>query len=249
MKRFVSFAVLVIFAISFGFSQEDIPIPPKRTRAARVGGLAGFMPGWLFLDVKPVNEFLLASRGAPLKDNGVFLLGGGGSVYIMLVPNLRVGGLGMSGSLSSTSLDGLGVRRDAKLTAGFGGVTFEYVLPIVERLDVTLGTMLGGGGVDLLLRRSTATTNTWPSEGDFFAGTGQVNNFTRKLSGSFFVWMPSFNVEYAVLGWIAVRVGLSYVGMSSPSWDVDDRYELLGVPSSVNGQGVMINAGLFVGTF
>jgi hypothetical protein len=37
--------------------------------------------------------------------------------------------------------------------------------------------------------------------------------------------------------------------MASPSWQVDDKYDLLGVPSKISGKGFMINAGLFVGTF
>ena len=69
------------------------------------------------------------------------------------------------------------------------------------------------------------------------------------MSGSFFVVIPSVNLEYAVLGWIGARIGVSYVGMYSPSWTLDDKDDLLGVPSNVNGKGFMINAGLFLGTF
>ena len=47
------------------------------------------------------------------------------------------------------------------------------------------------------------------------------NNLTRTLSGSFFVYVPSVCFEYAVLNWMALRVGASYVGMAAPSWKVD----------------------------
>jgi hypothetical protein len=236
------------------FSQEDAPIPPRRTRAAKVGALGGFTPGWLFLDVAPINDILIRSGGTALGEKGVMLYGGAGSAYIMLVPNLRVGGMGMGGALKSVRLDQAGVRREAELNVGFGGVTFEYVIPIVERLDVTLGTMLGGGGVDIVLRQNVGGSKTWNGEwGQFGNGNyqlgGQITDIKRTLSGSFFIWIPSVNVEYSLLGWLGVRVGASYVGMSAPSWKLDDDHQLFGVPSNVHGKGLMVNAGLMVGTF
>ncbi len=210
--------------------------------------LGGFTPGWLAIDVAPINDFLVGGKGDPLKDNGVFMYGGGGAAYIMLIPNFRVGGQGMSGSLKSTSLDG-NFRRDAELNVSFGGVTLEYVIPVVERLDVAVGAMLGAGGLDLTLRQSNGGTNTWLNEKDWFGSVGVVPNTTRTFSGSFFVFVPSVNVEYALLGWFALRLGASYSVMAFPSWQVDGKYDLLGVPSKVSGRGFMIQAGLMVGTF
>ena len=256
MKRVLLAVIILSLAGSFVYSQEDSipPIPPKRSRSARIGAFGGFTPGWLFLNVDPINLYLAGAGGAPLKDDGVFLYGGAGSAYIMFLPNLRVGGVGMSGSIKSTSLDGLGVRRDAELSVGYGGVTFEYVIPVIERLDVLVGAMLGGGGIGITLRADAGGNKTWAQEwGNFGSGNyqhgGTITNITRKLDGRFFVWVPSVNAEYALLGWLGARLGVSYVGMSAPSWQLDDNYDLLGVPSDVNGKGFMINAGLFVGTF
>jgi len=236
------------------FAQEEpmAPIPPKRTHAAKVGAFGGFTPAWLGIDVAPINAFLKPAGGAPLKENGVFLTGGAGAAYIMLVPNVRVGGVGMSGSIRSTALNAAGVRRDAELHVGFGGVTVEYVLPVVERLDVSVGGMLGWGGIDLTLRQDNGRAKTWQQEWDAFRADdygGNPGNITRRLSGAYFVYVPTVNVEYAILGWLGARVGGSYVGMTAPSWELDGKHELLGVPADVNGQGFMVSAGLFVGTF
>jgi len=250
MKRCLALFLLVLVISPYLFSQqEEEPIPPKRSKMGKVGAFGGLMPGWLSVDVGPINDFLVAGGGAPLKNNGVFLWGGGGSAYIMLVPNLRVGGVGMGGSISSTSVDAFGVRRDAELKVGFRGVTVEYVIPLSERLDISAGTMLGGGGIDLVLRRDVGGINLWGSEQQIFENGVPVFNSKRTLSGSYFVWVPSVNLEYSLLGWVGVRAGVSYVGMSSPSWTVDDNYDLLGVPDNVSGRGFMVNAGLFVGTF
>ena len=244
--------VMISFLVSTGFAQEE-PIPPKRSKAVKIGAFAGFTPGLLMMDVKPINDFLKAGGGAPLSEKGIFMYGGSGAAYIMVVPNLRVGGVGMSGSIKSTSLVGT-LRRDVQLTAGFGGVTIEYVFPLGERSDISVGTTLGGGGIDLLLRRSNGGNVTWSDEQRLFGASlndsaNTPSNISRKLSGSFYVLVPSVNVEYAILGWLGVRLGVSYVGMVGPSWKIDDNYELLNVPSNINGNGVMINAGVFVGTF
>ncbi len=250
MKRLIGLLFLLGVCTFLAGAQEE-PIPPKRTHAVKVGLFGGFTPGWLFLDVKPINEFLAAGKGAPLKEDGIFMTGGAGAAYIMLLPNVRVGGMGMTGAIRSTSIDLNAVRRDAELRVGFGGVTIEYVWPVTERLDFSAGAMLGWGGADITLRQSNGGTNTWVGEQEQFAQwtAGNPGNMTRTLSGAFFVWVPSVDVEYSLLGWLGVRLGASYVGMSFPSWKVDANYELLGVPSGVTGKGFMVNAGVFVGTF
>jgi hypothetical protein len=105
--------------------------------------------------------------------------------------------------------------------------------------------------MDITLRQYNGSANTWKSEQDYL-GTGlgtPGNNVSRTLSGSFFILIPSVSFEYALLNWVAVRIGASYVGMVSPSWKVDGTYDLLNVPGDVNGKGFMANAGLLVGTF
>ena len=250
-------AVLLLTAVSLcassGRAQDEV-IPPKRSQMAKVGLFGAFTPGMIFPNVKPINDFLVAGGAAPLKDSGVFMLGGAGAVYIMVVPNLRVGGLGMSGSISSTSLDAAtNIRRDVKLKIGYGGPTVEYVVPIMARFDFAFGTMIGWGGMDLTLRKSDGGSNTWTAEGGYLGdlpGLGiPPSNVTRVLTGSFLVLVPAVSFEYALTGWLAVRLGASYVAMVAPSWEVDSNYDLLGVPSNVNGNGFMVNAAILIGTF
>jgi hypothetical protein len=250
MRKIFLLLLLAGFSLSLVQAQED-PIPPKRSRMIKVGLFGGFTPGVLFPDLGPVNDFLIAGRATPMNNKGIFMVGGAGAAYIMLVPNLRVGGVGMSGNQKSTSLDPTGLRREAEIKVGYGGVTIEYVIPIMEKFDFAFGAMLGTGGMDIILRQFNGDANTWKSEQDLLgSGLGASgNNLTRTLSGSFFVYVPSVSFEYAVLNWMAIRFGASYVGMAAPSWKVDGNFDLLNVPSEVSGRGFMINAGLLVGTF
>jgi len=249
-KSLVMMLALLMLATTL-HAQEEL-IPPRRTRGPKVGALAGFTMGYLFMDTKPINDFLKMSNAAPVSENGVFLYGGAGAAYIMLIKNLRVGGVGMSGHSMSSAVDPVsGMRRDAKLTAGYGAVTFEYVVTIVERLDLVGGMNLGWGGIDIELRKSSGGSTTWDQEQASFGSQTLTapSNLTRTLSGNFFIWTPSVSLEYAILGWLGVRAGASYLGMSSPSWEVDKNYDLVGVPSNVTGKGWMVNGGIFIGTF
>jgi hypothetical protein len=252
MKKHFVVALLVLCTCGGVLAQEE-PIPPKRSKMMKVGLFGGFTPAWLFVDMKSINDYVVKSNGAPLSEHGIFMVGGAGSAYIMLVPNLRVGGLGMSGGVTSSSVQN-GVRRDTEVHVGFGGVTIEYVVPLVEHLDLAFGSMLGGGGMDIILREDLGGNKTWDQEWATFGSSNpqagyQVSSISRKLGGSFFVLVPSANVEYAVLPWLAFRLGASYVAMISPSWTLDDKYDLLNVPSTISGKGFMINFGILAGTF
>src|SRR5512140_2332449 len=182
MKKCLTLLIALLMIDVCTVRAQDEVIPPKRSRGAKVGALAGFTMGYLFMDTAPVNDFLKAGGAAPVSSNGVFLYGGAGAAYIMLVKNLRVGGIGMSGHSSSSVVDPVsGIRRDAKLTAGYGAITFEYVMPIVERLDLIGGLNLGWGGIDMELTKSSGGSTTWEQEQTAFGSQNlaTVNNLTR----------------------------------------------------------------------
>jgi hypothetical protein len=253
MKKLM--AVLFLTTIlGLAVQAQEEPIPPRRPKAAKMGLFAGITPSYLFVNTKDLNAALAPTGAAPLSEDGVFMYGGGGAIYIMVIPNVRVGGVGMSGSLSSSTITG-GIRKDVDMHVGYGGVTFEYVITIVPRLDVALGTMIGWGGVDLTLTEDAGGNKSFSQEvtsfgsGNYLATGTQVANIERNLSGSYWILNPSVNVEYALLGWLGVRLGASYVSMFSPSWDLDGQYNLSDVPSGITGNGWMINGGIFLGTF
>jgi hypothetical protein len=252
MRRLVGFLLLFSILAPLAVAQEE-PIPPRRTKAPKVGLFAGYTPGLLFFDVAPINEFLLGTGASPLNDEAMFVQGGAGALYILVIPNVRVGFMAMSGSRTATTANiPTGIRQDVDVSISFGGFTFDYVWTVIPKLDVSAGTMIGWGGMDLTLRKQLpGGSQSWEGEKDLFTNwnsqTGTV--LTRNLSGSFFTLVPALSVEYAISGWVGVRVGASYVVMLAPSWQLDGEYDLAGVPSSVKGSGFMLNAGIFVGTF
>ncbi|HLX13369.1 MAG TPA: hypothetical protein VKS81_11205, partial [Bacteroidota bacterium] len=168
--------------------------------------------------------------------------------YILIVQNLRLGGLWGSGTKTSQNVTGA-IERDAELKTGYGGLTADYVFPVTQRLDFTVGTLLGGGSVNLKLTKTTGSPVTWDSTWADFGSPGPTQSYTRNLTGAFFVFQPNVSAEYAVLRWLGLRVGVGYNETIATNWREDDNYDIVGVPDNVSGRGFMINAGLFVGTF
>lgn len=252
--------VLMMIAVPV-LAQEDEgeePLPPPHHSQAKIGGAAGFTQSLLFLNLDPINSVLTKYNAAPFNNNPLFMLGGQGYGYIMLIKNLRVGGMGMSGSMTSKSIDtSTNVQRDVSLSVGYGGVTIDYVVPVFPRLDVTFGALLGGGNLTLRLTHNDGTAKAWSNLWNDLGQTGNsngqvpVSEFTHTISGSFFIYQPSINVEYAVLQYLGIRLGVSYNGMAGNSWTLDgnDAFSVVGVPSDISGKGIMINGGIFIGTF
>ncbi len=244
------FVLSTTFLIAQEQEEEEELLPPKRAKVSKLGGGGGFTPSWLFLDVDPINQFLKNANAAPLDDDGMLLYGGQGYGYIMLVENLRIGGMGLSGTRKSKALDpNSNTRRDIEYNVGYGAVTIEYTFPVVPRLDIVAGVALGGGGVGLKMTKNQLDTKVWNDLWTEYGSNQPTQEYTRQLEGTFFVYQSSLNVEYALLRWVGLRVGVSYVGMSSGSWKMDGNYDVINVPSDVSGKGFMLNTGIFVGTF
>ena len=252
MKRLLFlFAVTVIFSSTFVFAQEqdDEPLPPKRL-AAKLGGAGGFTTSWLFMDVDPINQLLIKNSAQELSKGGMPLYGGQGYAYLMLMNNFRIGGMGVSGTRKTNSIEpATNIRRDVELTVGYGGVTADYVIPLSSRLDLTLGMFLGSGGLDFKITKDNGSNVVWDSLWTNYGSSDSIQNYSQKLSGSFFIYQPSVNLEYALMRWFGVRLGASYMGMSGGSWKLDDKYDIVNVPDNINGKGWMINTGVFIGTF
>lgn len=244
---------MTLMVVSFAAAQEEeepLP-PPRRASAPKIGGGAGFIQNWLQLDLDPINQILKKSNAAEFSTNGLLMLGGQGYGYIMLVNNLRIGGMGASGTRTSHAVDpGTRDRRDVELSAGYGGVTVDYVIPVAPRLDLTVGGLIGGGGMSLIMTLDKGDLKIWDELWQNFGQSGaSAAEYSKKLSGSFFVYQPAVNVEYALLRWLGVRAGVSYMGLAGSSWRVDDRFDLAGTPDNISSKGWMFNGGLFVGTF
>jgi len=237
----------------FSQEQEETLKPPQKYGRDKIGGAGGFTPSWLFLNVDPINEVLGKNNAGTLSKGGIPLYGGGGYAYLMFLTNLRIGGMGSGGSMKAKSYQrSTNITRNVELSIGYGGVTIDYVVPILQRLDIAFGILLGGGGMDIKMTWDKGFGVEWDTVWDEFGGNTYGDRqigYSRTLSGSFYIYQPSISMEYAILRWLGVRVGVGYNGMAGGSWKLDDKFDLLGVPEDIHAKGLMLNAGIFLGMF
>lgn len=252
MKRLLTACMLIgLIALPLLAQQEEQfeePVPPRRSAQPKIGAAGGFVLSGLLLNLDPLNDALRSAGAAPFESNTMLLPGGTGYAYILLLQNVRVGGIGQGGTLKTSSLSGT-VRRDVELSIAYGGVSVEYVIPVRPRLDVAVGVTLGSLGMDVKMSKDDGSPKSWDDIWGEYGSTQDAASYTRTLSGGFFMYQPSVNIEYAILRWLGVRAGVSYNGLAGTSWKLDEKFDLFNVPSGINARGFMINAGVFVGTF
>ena len=213
---------------------------------APFGGGGGFVGGWYIPNVDPLN-LKLKEIGIPeLSTSGMFTTGGAGLIYIGFVKNLRVGGMGYGGSVSTSSTVN-GISREAIYSISGGGLTVEYTLPFIKNIGVSVGAILGSGSMSVELYRNDGNfswENIWSDIDD-----GQSTNVSRKIENSYWIFTPTLNAEFPVYRFIALRLGIGYQLSFGGDWEADNGKLINDVPTDLKSDGFFIQAGIFAGFF
>ncbi len=208
---------------------------------APFGGGGGFVGGWSMPNVDPIN-LKLKEIGIPeLSTSGVFTTGGTGFAYIGVIKNLRVGGMGYSGNISSSSTNN-GINNEAIYSLGGGGLTVEYTLPFIKNIGVSVGAILGGGSMSLELYRNKGNFS-WDGIID------EPENVSQKISNSFWIFTPTLNAEFPVYRFLALRLGVGYQLNFGSDWETANGQPISGMPSDLRADGFFIQVGIFAGFF
>lgn len=259
MKLKIFFVVLLLGASLSLFAQDkdtneednkDWDKPMK----TKIGGAGGMISHIAFFDNAGIDKTLKVAGLPVLGSDPIYLVGGEGYGYIMFLKNVRFGGFGVQGSKTVSSIQNLGgtlnLKKEVEYTVSYSGFLVDYVLPIADKLDLSAGLTIGSGNVNIRMTRDDNSAKIWDSVWTEYGSiTSQSRNYTRKLTGSFAVVNPHASIEYALLRWMQLRVGVSYPIMFSPEWKLDDKFLLDGVPSSIKTNGYTITAGLMFGFF
>lgn len=220
----------------------------KRYFDTPFGGGIGYMPGWYFPDLVPLNEELKSIGIPSLSETGFYSSGGGGFIYLGFVDYLRIGGLGFGGSTSEiSSRDANGLTKEARYNLSGGGLTIEYSLPFIRNIAVSLGVLIGGGSIKIDVYNNNSNfswQNVW--EETLNASTENIN---RSLTNSFFIFAPTLNVDIPLYRFVSFRIGGGYQITFDDEWEVDNGKEITGVPSNLNGNSFFLQSGIFIGFF
>lgn len=241
---------LLLFLLSFSgiihAQEEDEDYRPARRDKSGgiIGGGGGIAPTWSFINTDVLNAEL-AAKGLPvLSEDGMFMFGGHGYAYIVVIPNLRIGGMGYGGSME-TRRDQGGRYQSTRLDVSAGGVTLEYVIPI-GRLHFAFGGLIGGGAYTLTLTETDNTAKTWGSL--FPTSPGSAVDSRHELVNSFFALQPTFSLEYELHPFIVAGLTAGYFGTVGDDWEMDDNFAVLNMPK-FDMSGAFVRFGLTFGLF
>ncbi len=235
---------LVIFSALLIFSTSEAQ-SGKMGWIAKFGMAGGVTPTWIVPDMDALNAYMPGFGLDKLPENGFFAMGGSGYAYIMVVKNLRVGGMGFSGN---TSVEGLvnGYRQQVDYQLGAGAFTVEYTLPFIRKMAVSVGAMIGGGSVQIDIYKNKGNF----SFNNLFTDLNSPSeNISRRLSSNFFTVSPTLNIDIPFARFIAFRIGGGYLMTFGDDWKIENDQTLHNVPSELNGDSFFIQTGLFFGFF
>jgi len=211
-------------------------------------GLAGGLTAtWMFPNYDDINQELPAFGINDKFEGGLFVWGGGGYVYLMVIDNVRVGGMGYGGS-SSVSNYVNGYDREVKYGLSGGAFTIEYTFPFIKRIAVSIGGMIGGGKLTIDQYQNSGEFS-WQGTWDEFNSSEGTNNISRRMKNSFFTLTPTLNVDVPLTRFLALRIGTGYQFTMNESWTIENNKTLYDVPNSLNGNAFFIQTGIYLGFF
>ena len=236
------FLIIILF-LSINVLSQD-----KKYFDAPFGGGGGYTPGWIFVNLDDLNKQLVSFGSGQLSKSGFYTSGGAGFIYIGFIPNLRIGGMGFGGSTSESALLN-GYEREAVCQISGGGLTVEYTLPFIKNMAISVGSIIGGGCIQIELYRNAGNFD-WQSLWSEVSTTASLSsNISRKLSNGFFLLSPMINVDIPFYRFISFRLGGGYQLAVGKSWKVENEKQLSDVPSKLNGNSFFIQSGIFLGFF
>lgn len=236
MKKALFVILLITVGHCFAQDGEDVGW------IARFGAAGGFTPAIVFPNLDPVNTEIKNLGIGQFSNSALVTYGGGGYIYIMMIDNLRIGGMGVSGSKSASGFAG-GFNNEVVYNYGFGGLTIEYTLPFIKKTAVSVGALLGAGSASIEIYQNQndfTWNNTW---------NGTSGNSNHKLSNNFFTFTPTINADIPLSRFVAVRVGCGYIFSFNNEWKVDNDQSVSSVPSNLKSNSFFIQTGIYLGFF
>ncbi|MGA7720027.1 MAG: hypothetical protein WCA84_02500 [Ignavibacteriaceae bacterium] len=252
MNKFYAVIIIIIIASVNSLPQESSYYD------APLGGGIGYVPGWIIPKVDGINAQFKIFGVPELPQNGLFTSGGAGFIYLGILENFRIGGFGFGGSKSSSanyfsnelsqSISESGTEQsEAVYSLSGGGLSFEYTLPFMKNIAMSLGVLAGRGSLSIELYRNYGNIN-WQS---FWQNTqsGYQSASSSLLKDTYWIFSPTLNVEIPVYHMLCFRIGGGYNITFGDVWTYDNNQGILNAPSGINGNSFFIQTGIFVGLF
>ena len=284
-----NFTFVIIFNISmlfgqFGYTAEDF-----------LGVGIGYSPMYINLDSIPGASYLDNLGLDPKGFRDPFVVHGGEG-FAHVTGKWRIGGYAGMGGSSVATVPTIYIFRDdnnndsldtgevsklydddfapsikAKFSFLLGAASVEYVMPLLQDLEISSGALLGLGRVAMGIEQTSANprwkqvfSNTYGTMSDnqdtlFYSVTsdeydnpdirpGAVSGVLKDVSSAFFNFQPYVAVKWQFLERLGLRisVGFNKGTVRQGSWKLNGRSQIADSPSSALS-GVTFRTMLYVG--
>ncbi len=239
MRKLTVAVTLVIIAAFCVYPQES------SFYDAPFGGGGGFTPFWFIPNTGAINTQIKTFGVPALSNGGFYVSGGSGFIYLGIVNNLRIGGMGFGGTTSRSSASG-GINKEVDYSLSGGGLTVEYTLPFINAVAVSPGVILGRGSLEISVYKNSGTL---PWNKLWTDAAGNSDDFYATVANKYWIVTPTLNVDIPAYRMLAFRIGIGYQFTLGSKWTYDNGQDLTGVPSDISGKAFFIQTGIFVGLF
>ena len=278
---------ILVFSLNLLKSQFSYPAEDF------LGGGIGYSPMYIKLDSIPGASYLTNIGLNPNEFDDPFVVHGGegfahvtgrwriggyagmGGTSVSTIPEIKIfiDGNGNDsldfGEVSKMYTDELNPSIKAKFTFLLGAASVEYVMPLLQDLEISYGALLGLGRIAMGIEQTSANprwkqvfSNAYGtmSNDTLFYGVsanefdnpdirpGAVSGVLKDVSSAFFNFQPYVAVKWQFLERLGLRISLGFNRgtVRQGSWKLNGRTQIGDSPSS-SLSGVTFRTMLYVG--
>jgi hypothetical protein len=235
-------------------TKDEMKKKMKKKKSVGYGG-GSWIPVWFIDDNNFADlNYLVEEAGfAPLREEGMFLQGGGGKGNVG--KGWFIGGMGAGYTidkktgitLNAGDADEKQVTRRLLLNTGFGGVTLDKRFAITKSIIGSVGFMLGGGTHELEISQTDGNYD-WFS---FEENLADSDNNYIKLNKNYIMFQPKVMLMFRLNSWLGIRSEVGYMKSYSyhEGWNAvscGDTFEMANSPETAY-DGYTISIGPWFG--
>ncbi|MEO6695702.1 MAG: hypothetical protein ABIY50_01350 [Ignavibacteria bacterium] len=205
--------------------------------------------GWQFNNTDDLNVEMRKIGVPEFPKDGFLILGGGGFIELPIkgLTWLRLGGSGTGFTSKRQITTADNITKTVYYSYGSGGVSFEYVQHFGKKVELTFGTILSTGKLNIDLYQNTAGFGNWNNI--FGEIGGSTQNISRKLSVRFYSVQPQIGFGVFVTSFMYAKLNAGYLFSANNDWKVDNNIPVTNAPTGIKADGFNLNFGINVGLF
>jgi len=220
-----------------------------------IGG--GPVMNMMFLNYDDINSQLVDKYFSnPDKynlDGFYYQFGAQGMISIGLIPNVRIGVIGLGGQKSlknplDTTIGGSQYSRYFDYTIGYTGINLDYAwVPFTGfKFALVPGVTLGWGTIDIETYQTQKDI-----EFDDIKPESNLANYYTKLETSYLHVAPMLSFEYSPTFLSLFRASIGYTMSFAGDWKINSNQDskIKNVPDGFNSNGLTLQFGVILGIF